>query len=62
MIEQLHKPISALTAQELTARSAELRAMAATATTAQVRDALLKLATRCEAVAASRAQPQPADS
>ncbi len=47
-------PISERTAAELPAKAAELRSMAATARTEDVRDALLRLARRFETVAAMR--------
>ena len=42
------------TATELIAKATELRTMAATATTTDVKDALLRLASRYEAIAAVR--------
>ena len=47
-----HRPLpSELTPAELLARGAEYRAMAATASTQDVRDALIRLAERYEALA-----------
>ena len=57
MIDHRYIPIASRTVEELTARAAEFRRMAATATTALVRDALLKLAKRFEDAAAGRARP-----
>jgi hypothetical protein len=47
--------IAERTAEELTARAVEYRNMAATATTAVARDALLRLAKRFEDAVATRA-------
>jgi len=44
-------PISHQTSAELFAKAAEMRNMAATATTADVKEALLRLASRYEVVA-----------
>ncbi len=46
--------LSDLTPAELRARAMKYRAMAATATTADVRDALIRLAVRFEEMAAGR--------
>jgi len=45
---------SALTADQLRERAAEFRQMAASATTAQVRDSLIRVAERYEALAVTR--------
>jgi hypothetical protein len=49
-------PLSALTATELLRRAEEYRTMAAAATTADIRDALLALANRFALLAAQRQQ------
>jgi hypothetical protein len=51
-----YKRIAARTPHELIARAVEYRRMADTATTAHVRDALVRLAIRFEATAAERAK------
>jgi hypothetical protein len=47
-------PLSSLTPEQLRERAAEFRRMAATATPAQIRDALIRLAERLEALARVR--------
>jgi hypothetical protein len=47
-------PISKLTAQQLRTRALEYRAMAGTASTVEIRDALIRLAEGFETLAAQR--------
>jgi len=47
-------PLSGLTADQLRVRAAEFRGMATTATTAETRDALLRLVVRLERLAIRR--------
>jgi (p)ppGpp synthase/HD superfamily hydrolase len=47
-------PLASLTPEQIRERAAEFRRMAATASTAQIRDALIRLAERLEALATVR--------
>jgi hypothetical protein len=47
-------PLSSLTAEQIRERAADFRRMAATATLARIRDALIRLAERLEALARVR--------
>jgi hypothetical protein len=49
-------PLSGMTADQLRERAGEYRSMAATATTAPVRDSLLRLAEQMEALVLQRAE------
>jgi hypothetical protein len=51
---ETHPPLSALTSEQLMARAREYRRMAASATTAGIRDALNLLAVRLAILAAQR--------
>jgi hypothetical protein len=51
--------LSELTVEQLRKRAAEFRGMAATATTADIRDALLRVAERFDVIAAERTVAWP---
>jgi hypothetical protein len=51
--------LSELTVEQLRKRAAEFRGMAATATTADIRDALLRVAERFDVIAAERTMVWP---